>query len=241
MRRLISGSSRPGGAIVAPANVVNTTCIRTSLAIAAVVLLPALTAADTINFMGTGKGAAVHIHSPTLGDINVRAGELLWSAGSPSELPGFFYAYCVDPNHWLNRSQVVAPRPSSELSTPWNDDAGGRAAWLVNTYAPTVHDSGTNLDSAALQIAIWSAMYNDSGSLTDGPFRLLSIGQVATTAQTYLDALFAGPNGVNTSSALWLDTVAGQDQMIPTPEPATWLLMGTGLAAAWRAARRKRE
>lgn len=204
-------------------------------------LVPATAAADTINFMGSGKSAVVNITSPTLGDITVRAGELLWSAGSPSELPLLFYAYCVDPNTWLAASDLIAIRPSSELDTAWVLDAGDKAAWLINTYAPSVHDTGSGLDAAALQIAIWGVMYNESGNLTDGPFRLRSTGTIATMAQGLLNSVYTGPTGVNHSNAAWLDAASGQDQMIPTPEPGTFLLMGTGLAAAWRMARRKRE
>ena len=219
---------------------------RTLATIVAVIILCALSRpeasfAATINFMGTGKGEVVAIHSPSLGDLNVRAGELLWSAGSPGELPLLFYAYCVDPNHWLNTSQMIAVRSSDDLDTSWVDDAGPKAAWLINTYAPSIHDGGSNTDAAALQIAIWSAMYNQSGSVSDGPFRLNSTGPVATVAQNMLTSVFNGPTGFNASGTSWLDAAAGQDQMIPTPEPGTWLLLGTGLAAAWRIARRKQE
>ena len=146
-----------------------------------------------------------------------------------------------DPNTWLAASDLIAIRPSSELDTAWVLDAGDKAAWLINTYAPSVHDTGSGLDAAALQIAIWGVMYNESGNLTDGPFRLRSTGTIATMAQGLLNSVYTGPTGVNHSNAAWLDAASGQDQMIPTPEPGTFLLMGTGLAAAWRMARRKRE
>jgi hypothetical protein len=203
--------------------------------------LPRASFADTINFMGTGKGEVVSIHSPMLGDLNVRAGELLWSAGSPIELPLLFYAYCVDANNWLRTSQMITIRDAADLDIPGVEAAGEKAAWLINTYAPAVHSTGSNLDAAALQIAIWGALYNPSGDLTDGPFRLNSTGAVATVAQNFLDSVFAAPAGFSIANRAWLDTASGQDQMIPAPEPGSLLLTATGLLAAWRIARRKRE
>jgi hypothetical protein len=196
-------------------------------------------AADTINFMSVGKGANVEITSPVLGTVSVRAGELNWSSSGES-LALLFYAYCVDATQWLQPTQIVAVQSSDDLEAAGVTDAGGKVAWLVNTYAPTVHTTGTDLDAAALQIAIWAAMYNESGSLTTGPFTLRSTGPVATQAQVFLDNLFSGPTGFKTSTTAWLNTASGQDQMIPTPEPGTLLLMGTGLTLAYRAARRKK-
>lgn len=200
---------------------------------------PAVAAADTINFIGTGKGSSVRLHSPELGDVRVRAGELLWTAPSSPGLDDSFYSYCVDVNHWLQPTQVVTLEPSDNLVVPGVEQAGAKAAWLVNTYAPTIHESGTNTEAAALQVAIWAALYNPTGSLTTGSFWLISGGPVSTQAQLYLDALFSGPTGFQTSDALWLNTGRGQDQMIPTPEPGSMLLVGTGLLAAWRRARRQ--
>jgi hypothetical protein len=59
--------------------------------------------ADTINFLGTGKGLGVSIDSPGLGTISVHAGELNWQfvPPTPDGLTAEFLAYCVDANNWL--------------------------------------------------------------------------------------------------------------------------------------------
>jgi hypothetical protein len=203
-----------------------------------VVLRPVTVSAASINFMGTGQGANVSIHSPTLGDLTVHAGELRWSTSSSQELATLFYAYCVDATQYLNATQVVTLQPSDDLSISGVGQPGGKVAWLVNTYAADIHNHGTAIDAAALQIAIWAALYNPDGSLTTGAFRLNTAGPVATQARVFLDNLFTGPSGFRTSDATWLNASTGQDQMIPTPEPGTILLMGTGLLLAWRAAQR---
>ena len=203
---------------------------------------PSAAAADGINFMGTGNGMNVVIQSPGLGILHVHAGELNWSRTSGDDLPLLFYSYCVDPNQYLSHSQIVAVQPSDELQIAGVADAGGKAAWLINAYAEQIHESGNDLHAAALQIAIWAAISNPNGSLTEEPFQLKTTGAVASQAQTFLNNLFTGPGGYRTSDAKWLHTtVVGQDQMLPVPEPGSLLLVGSGLAVAWRARRRAKH
>lgn len=209
------------------------------LALVLPALRPAELSAATINFLGTGKGATVEITSPTLGDLTVRAGEMRWQSTS-AELATLFYAYCVDATQYVRSSQLVDIRPTDELTIPGVDDPGGKVAWLVNTYGPVIHDSGTDIQAAALQIAIWTATYNNDGEPNSGPFRLRSTGPVATEAQVMLDHLFDGASGFNTSGAAWLSAAQGQSQVIPTPEPGALLLTGTGLLVLWRSARKRR-
>lgn len=205
-----------------------------------ITMRPAAAAADTIIFMDDGKGLDMSIHSPSLGDITAHVGELNWSSTS-ANLAAQFYAYCVDANHYLSGTQSVALEPTSTLTSPGVDDPGGKVAWLFNEYAPTIHDSGTDIQAAALQIAIWAALYNNDGSLTTGAFHVNSTGPVTTQAQAFLDNLFSDPNGFHTSSTTWLNTANGQDQLIgaETPEPASMLLLGTGLLAVARMRRKQ--
>ena len=59
------------------------------------------------------------------------------------------------------------------LTSGWQS-AGTRAAWLFNTYAPVIHVGGTGTDAAALQVAIWEALYDTTPDLSKGAFTLLN-------------------------------------------------------------------
>lgn len=93
------------------------------IAVLSVLILaaPGAAFADSINFMGTGKGLAVSIDSPSLGTINVHAGELRWQfvEPAPAGLATQFLAFCVDANSWLvNTDQLTmspVPEPGSLL------------------------------------------------------------------------------------------------------------------------------
>lgn len=202
--------------------------------------------ASSIDFLGEGKKTIVSIHSPVLGDLTVYAGELDWQwigAPPPGYAAGSFYTYCIDANNWVTDPETVTALSTDGLNNPGVTDAGKKAAWLFNTYAGTIHSSGTDIQAGALQVAIWAALYNPTDSLTSGPFKLYTTGDVATQAQTYLDALYTGPGGYNTSTATWLDAATGfgQDQIINNlPEPASLLLFGSGLAALAARSRRRR-
>jgi hypothetical protein len=197
--------------------------------------------ASTIHFTGEGKSAAVTIQSPSLGVLSTDAGELDWAwvGVPPAGQPASFYTYCVDPNHYLLNLQDVSLTSSDFLTSAGVTDAGEKAAWLVNTYAPSIHQSGNGTDAAALQVAIWEAISDNNPNLSAGGFRLFGTPGIAAEAQGYLDALFSGPGGYHTSTAIWVDAISGQDQMMPTPEPASLLLCGSGLILFARRIRSK--
>ena len=197
--------------------------------------------ASSMHFTGEGKSAAVTIQSPTLGVLSTQAGELnrSWVGAPPAGQPASFYTYCVDPNHYLLDVQDVTLSSSDFLTSAGVTDAGEKAAWLVNTFASSIHQSGSGADAAALQVAIWEAISDNNPDLSAGGFRLIGSPDIAAEAQGYLNALFSGPGGYHTSSAPWLDSSNGQGQMTPAPEPASLLLCGSGLILFARRIRSK--
>jgi hypothetical protein len=198
-----------------------------------VVMTPAAAQAEVIKFNGVGYASVVTVGGTRASNYhgNVWAGELNWGfVGTPPA--GFaqsFYSYCVDLGSFVQGYQTVTPVTSAGF-TNGVTNGGNKAAWLFNEYAAGIH-SLTNattaaINAAALQIAIWEAMYDTSANLAYGAFTASATNsQITTKAATYLSALYSAQPW--TAVATVLSTNNGQDQIVAqVSEPSTLLLMG---------------
>lgn len=196
--------------------------------------------AEVIDFRGSGRASAVSITvldgATTLFNGSVMAGELRWAwlGGTPAGFATDLYTYCIDATQYLMDPQTVAIRSTSAL-VAGATHAGAKVAWLFNTYAGAIRAGGTNVQAAALQVAIWEALYDTNQDFGTGAFRMSTTGAIRTQAQAYLTAL--STSDYSGSTAAWLDVdgtnadprLRGQDQIAHSiPEPATLLLMGLG-------------
>jgi hypothetical protein len=213
----------------------------------ALVAAPRDASAGSILFNGFGLGDFVNAKLLVNGTWHteaVTAGELNWTWQGTPDTPSVgqsFYAYCVDFLGALP-SPMAVTSIFSDGFTNGVVDGGAKAAWLINTFAADVHASGSNTKAAALQVAIWEAMYDAAPSYEAGNFVVgVMNSALDTQAEFYMAALNYAPGLYHTSTALILDatTVGGQDQIVAANEPATVFLVGLGLVLSTQIRRRR--
>ena len=223
----------------------STRLLGAALLFASLVLIPSEGYAGQIDFRSIGHGAAVSISGVRTGSFMAGELEWQWVGTAPSGFAQQFYSYCIDVSQNLTDPQTVTARSTDDF-TNGVTDGGSKAAWLFNTYAAGIRSntntSGANIQAAALQVAIWEAMYDTTANLGGGAFILNTTGSIRTQAQTYLTSLYT-PGGFNTGVATVLEVIApnrGQDQIVArVAEPSTLMLMGVALLAFTRKVRRR--
>lgn len=171
-----------------------------------------------------------------LGGVNWRAGRLAWQ-WEPRKEPDIVYVICVERPQ---RQPGFAAGLQMAAALSWS----GRPIANVSRGQPAANGGPVRAGVEPTPVVPGET----PESWTDPPLDMppdaprevplglpIPIGAISFPAAPTSDTFPGG--GTTVSPPFVLDPPG----MIPTPEPGTFVLMGTGLAAAWRIARRKRE
>ena len=150
-------------------------------------------------------------------------------------------AYCVDLDHSISSGMSWNVNVLELGSHP---EGAVNVALAKNVLASNYFSVSTNNQGAALQLAVWDALYDGGDGLTTGGFQarnmsagLISayntvfatqnspINPVSNYTFNYYEATSHGPNNNKYQDLVSLE---------PVPEPATMAIFGLGALAAMR-------
>jgi hypothetical protein len=171
---------------------------------ATTVVLDTLGYGQYMSYTYSGPGGS--LSGSWAGQFNIRVD------GGPDQL-----AFCVDLDGRISPGQSYAAPPNQPVTGNYL-----KAAWLISQFASSVD---SNIEGAALQAAIWKAIYGTGFTLTDS--RIL----LSDAYKTYLEALNNLQDGdlSGLGNFALLDLNGSQMLITRVPEPSSLLLLGTGL------------
>lgn len=201
--------------------------IRILMALALVLSVATAASADTVKYVGFGPGTGINYTSPFRSSSNAGQINIEWNTNAT-------WSYCVD----LQNTIPGNPNPSlatayTETTAPIGSTDFKEVAWLLEQYKG---GATTANKAAALQAAIWYAIYEGSFSLSDFPSNPNDIVADYTNYKQLLDG--GAALNFDASAYRYLDlynvSVTGakievQDLFVRVPEPMTMLLLGLGL------------